>query len=64
MKEVIVMFTNESENNTGRPILVGTAINDLFDPDRVLIGGDDSKEGQCAIKRLAEVYQHWIEPSK
>ena len=29
MKEVIVMFTNESENNTGRPILVGTAINGL-----------------------------------
>ena len=23
------MFTNESENNTGRPILVGTAINGL-----------------------------------
>ena len=42
----------------------GTAINDLFNADRVLIGGEESTEGQCAIKRLAEVYQHWIEPGK
>jgi len=34
----------------------GTAVSDLENPDRVLIGGDD--EG--AIEALAEVYGHWV----
>ncbi|XP_060204984.1 UDP-glucose 6-dehydrogenase 5-like isoform X1 [Lycium barbarum] len=38
----------------------GTAIQDLFHPDRVLIGGRDTPEGQKAIQTLKEVYAHWV----
>jgi UDPglucose 6-dehydrogenase len=38
----------------------GTAISDLLNPDRVLIGGDPSPAGQAAIARLAAVYQFWV----
>ena len=38
----------------------GTAIRDLENPDRVLIGGDD----EDAIKTLANIYEGWIEPEK
>ncbi|CAN4099396.1 unnamed protein product [Withania somnifera] len=37
----------------------GTAIQDLFNPDRILIGGRDTPEGQKAIQALKEVYAHW-----
>ncbi|EFN75169.1 UDP-glucose 6-dehydrogenase [Harpegnathos saltator] len=38
----------------------GTAIEDLVHADRVLIGGEDSPEGQAAIEELCKVYEHWI----
>jgi len=38
----------------------GTAVEDLLSPDRVLIGGDDSEEGQEAIAALVNVYANWI----
>ena len=38
----------------------GTAINDLLHGDRVLIGGDQTPEGQEAIDALARVYAHWM----
>ena len=38
----------------------GTAINDLENPDRVLIGGDDKE----AINDLVNIYSRWIEKSK
>jgi UDPglucose 6-dehydrogenase len=38
----------------------GTAISDLEDPDRVLIGGEDS----AAIDALAQVYAQWVEPER
>lgn len=38
----------------------GTAIRDLMEPDRVLIGGDETPEGQKAIETLIWVYEHWI----
>ena len=38
----------------------GTAIKDLQDPDRILIGGEDKE----AIESLAEVYQGWIKDEK
>ena len=38
----------------------GTAIEDLFAPDRVLIGGDTTPEGQVAINKLVEVYANWV----
>lgn len=39
----------------------GTAIADLFDPDRVLIGGrEETQGGLKAIKTLKDVYAHWV----
>ena len=38
----------------------GTAISDLYKPDRVLIGGADDDEGQVAIDALVEVYNNWV----
>jgi UDPglucose 6-dehydrogenase len=38
----------------------GTAIDDLFAPDRVLIGSLQTQEGKEACAALAEVYQNWV----
>ncbi|NWI13687.1 UGDH dehydrogenase, partial [Crypturellus soui] len=38
----------------------GTAISDLKNPDRVLIGGDETPEGQRAIKTLSSIYMRWV----
>lgn len=39
----------------------GTAVEDLLDPDRVLIGGDiDTTEGMDAVQALVDVYAHWV----
>lgn len=39
----------------------GTAVQDLLNPDRVLIGGDSStKEGGIAIQALVDIYSNWI----
>ncbi len=42
----------------------GTAIADLFQPDRVLIGGDTTPEGQQAIQSLVEIYANWVAKDK
>ena len=38
----------------------GTAIQDLMNPDRVLIGGDQTPEGLAAIEALTSVYATWV----
>ncbi|RZJ34874.1 MAG: UDP-glucose 6-dehydrogenase [Flavobacterium sp.] len=38
----------------------GTAVQDLLNPDRVLIGGDSTQEGLQAINALANVYANWV----
>ncbi len=38
----------------------GTAVADLIHPDRVLIGGDSTEEGQKAIKALSDIYANWV----
>ncbi|MFD2551538.1 UDP-glucose 6-dehydrogenase [Bizionia sediminis] len=38
----------------------GTAVQDLLHPDRVLIGGDTSPEGEKAIQALVDVYAQWV----
>ncbi|MCZ8331194.1 MAG: UDP-glucose 6-dehydrogenase [Flavobacterium sp.] len=38
----------------------GTAVEDLLSPDRVLIGGETSPEGQKAIEALVDVYANWV----
>lgn len=38
----------------------GTAIADLHQPDRVLIGGERTTGGDAAVKVLADVYGRWV----
>ena len=38
----------------------GTAIQDLFKSDRVLIGGDNTSSGQEAVAALVSIYAKWI----
>merc|ERR1719209_448299 len=38
----------------------GSAIKDLLNPDRVLIGGEDSDDGRAALESLCWVYDHWV----
>ncbi|AOZ98555.1 UDP-glucose 6-dehydrogenase [Flavobacterium commune] len=38
----------------------GTAVQDLLNPDRILIGGDTSDEGEKAIQELVAVYANWV----
>merc|ERR1711893_136275 len=38
----------------------GTAMKDLSNPDRVLIGGPTSQEGMAAAQVLADIYANWV----
>lgn len=38
----------------------GTAVADLLNPDRILIGGDSTPEGEEAINALVDVYSNWV----
>ena len=40
----------------------GTAVEDLYVPDRILIGGDEDEQGQIAIKALVDIYANWVKP--
>jgi UDPglucose 6-dehydrogenase len=42
----------------------GTAIKDLLEPDRVLIGGPQDKRGKAAIKALVDIYTPWVPRKK
>jgi UDPglucose 6-dehydrogenase len=44
--------------------LEGTAVEDLLNPDRILIGGDTSPDGQAAIQKLVDVYANWVPKTK
>jgi UDPglucose 6-dehydrogenase len=38
----------------------GTAIRDMEDPDRVLIGGRETESGQRAVQAIVELYACWV----
>ena len=38
----------------------GTAINDLLNPDRVLIGGDETESGKKGVDTLVSIYNSWL----
>lgn len=42
----------------------GTAVTDLLNPDRILIGGDDTEEGQKATQALVDIYANWVPTDK
>ncbi len=42
----------------------GTAIQDLFKSDRVLIGGDNTPNAKKAVRALVDIYSRWIPREK
>jgi UDPglucose 6-dehydrogenase len=38
----------------------GTAVSDLENPDRVLIGGETTESGERALNKLVDVYARWV----
>jgi len=42
----------------------GSAVQDLLHPDRVLIGGESTPEGDEAVARVADLYAHWVPREK
>nr|WP_320021511.1 nucleotide sugar dehydrogenase [uncultured Draconibacterium sp.] len=42
----------------------GTAIDDLQQPDRILIGGEQNADGFAAIQALVDIYAHWVPKEK
>jgi len=42
----------------------GTAIDDLLNADRVLIGGKQTESGLQAIQFLVDIYRHWLSPKQ
>lgn len=38
----------------------GTAVQDMENPDRVLIGGRETDSGQKAIQTIVDLYAHWV----
>ena len=42
----------------------GTAIKDLLDPDRVLIGGPQTKVGEQAMQAVVDIYAAWVPKEK
>ena len=42
----------------------GTAVNDILYPDRILIGGNETKEGRIAQDILCKLYSYWVPQEK
>lgn len=42
----------------------GTAITDLVEADRILIGGDETPSGIAARNALSAIYEHWLPKEK
>ena len=42
----------------------GTAIKDLFEPDRVLVGGPQTPSGIAAINEVVDIYAAWVAREK
>ncbi len=42
----------------------GTAMEDLENPDRVLIGGEGTNGGQAAMQTLVDIYARWVDRDK
>ena len=42
----------------------GTAVNDLLNADRVLIGGSQTPSGKVATQALVDLYSNWLSPKQ
>ena len=68
IKEILNLNSNSDINfeviSNPEFLAEGTAIQDLFKSDRVLIGSDDNKSGRAAASSLVKIYQKWIPKNK
>ena len=67
IKEVLKRFNkkNDFEVISNPEFLAeGTAIENLYKSDRVLIGGENTTSGKKAVNKLVEIYKNWIPHSK
>ncbi len=67
IKEVLKKFNkkNNFEVISNPEFLAeGTAIENLYKSDRVLIGGENTVSGKEAVNALVEIYKNWIPESK
>ena len=69
--ETIQTILDASDNNIKFEVLSnpeflaeGTAIEDLFNSERVLIGSNQTKEGINAASALVDIYKNWIPEEK
>ena len=69
--EAVQTILNTSKNNVSFEVLSnpeflaeGTAIEDLFKSDRVLIGGQQTDSGKAATSALVDIYSNWIPKDK
>ncbi len=62
LKNILITNTKKSFSILSNPefLAEGSAINDLNNPDRILIGGEDKK----AIEALSDIYAKWIDKNK
>ncbi len=69
IKQILKYSSKNDSNKKDQEFLVlsnpeflaeGTAIKDLNDPDRILIGGEDER----SIESLARIYAHWVKEEK
>lgn len=65
--EAITRVLRSNDNGLNHQVLSnpeflaeGTAMKDLFNPDRVLIGGQQSPDGLKAAETLVSVYSNWV----
>ena len=68
IKEILLKYGRQNVNfeilSNPEFLAEGTAIQDLFKSDRVLIGGDNSKSGKNAVNALLDIYARWIPKEK
>ncbi len=68
VKEILLEYGSDKVNfeilSNPEFLAEGTAIQDLFKSDRVLIGGESSESGQQAVKSLVDIYSKWISKEK
>jgi UDPglucose 6-dehydrogenase len=67
IKEVLLANnTNVSFEILSNPefLAEGTAVQDLLNPDRILVGGESTKSGNMAVETLVSIYKNWIPEEK
>ena len=68
IKEILLKYGRKDVNfeilSNPEFLAEGTAIQDLFKSDRVLIGGDTTESGQNAVNALLDIYAQWIPKEK